>query len=168
MVTEKGLWYTTEAGKNWRKLPKPPSPLFRVYFTSEKDGWAVGAKESRFRKHNDGGEHWKAAGSGCRKPPGDKEFSAYKLGFFSNSEVRVYLRLEPARGGRFGMSLWPDWMDPEAAVTRRELPHLAYSLVTSDGREYLEKAPSASVFGVMTRAPRFQQRLRCRVRAAAI
>jgi hypothetical protein len=148
MVTEKGLWYTSEAGKNWRKLPKPPSPLFRVYFTSEKDGWAVGPKKAAFETH-DAGEHWKPLAVAA-ETPGDKEFSAYNWISFPTSKFGFISGWNQPRR-RFGISLWPDWMDPEAAVTRRELPHLAYSLVTSDGGTTW-KSTSASVFGVMTRA----------------
>ena len=35
MVTTKGLWQTTEAGKNWRKLPKLPGQIVRVAFVDE-------------------------------------------------------------------------------------------------------------------------------------
>src|SRR5215471_15259963 len=35
MVTTKGLWQTTEAGKNWRKLSRPPGQIFRVCFTDD-------------------------------------------------------------------------------------------------------------------------------------
>src|SRR6266498_5944565 len=39
MVTAKGgLWQTTEAGKNWRKLTRMPAQVIRVYFTTERDG----------------------------------------------------------------------------------------------------------------------------------
>ena len=57
MVTTKGLWQTTEAGKNWRKLPKPPSNVYRVYFTDEKTGYAAAAKKKVYQTH-DGGQHW--------------------------------------------------------------------------------------------------------------
>ena len=42
MVTTRVLWRTTEAGRNWTKLPKIPDDILRVCFTSEKDGYAVG------------------------------------------------------------------------------------------------------------------------------
>src|SRR5215471_9360647 len=45
MVTEKGLWRTTEAGKDWRKLPHPPAQPLRVYFTDENNGWAACLKK---------------------------------------------------------------------------------------------------------------------------
>jgi hypothetical protein len=148
MVTEKGLWLTNETGKSWRKLPKPPTPFFRVLFLDEQNGWAAGPKKAAFETH-DGGEHWKAIEAAATLP-GEKDVSAYnwisfptpKIGFISGWN-------QPRR--RFGASRWPDWMDPEAAVTRRELPHLGYSLVTNDGGKTW-KPKSASVFGIMTRA----------------
>src|SRR5262249_3130194 len=57
MVTTKGLWQTTETGKNWRKLPKLPGQIFRVYFIDEKNGFAAGAKKKVFETH-DGGQTW--------------------------------------------------------------------------------------------------------------
>src|SRR6202050_5600558 len=45
MVTTKGLWRTTEAGKNWTKLPKISGEILRVSFITPMDGVAVGVKK---------------------------------------------------------------------------------------------------------------------------
>ena len=44
----------------------------------------------------------------------------------------------------------PDWMDPEAALNRRDYPHLTYSLETLDGGKTW-KSSTASLFGQITR-----------------
>src|SRR5579863_1278309 len=59
MVTTKGLWRTTEAGRSWTKMPKLPDDILRVCFTSDKDGYAVGLKKMVLQTH-DGGQTWTA------------------------------------------------------------------------------------------------------------
>jgi len=44
----------------------------------------------------------------------------------------------------------PDWMDPEAALNRRDYPHLSYSMETRDGGKTW-KTSTASLFGQVTR-----------------
>jgi photosystem II stability/assembly factor-like uncharacterized protein len=146
LVTDGGLWVTTEAGKNWRKLPKPPATLYRVYFMDEKNGWGAGPRKTALETH-DGGEHWKAI-SEASAPPGDKDVSAYTFISFATPQFGLISGWNRPRRRMF--SRFPDWMDPEAAVTRRELPHLAYDLFTRDGGKTW-KASSASVFGTVTR-----------------
>src|ERR1035441_2660375 len=57
MVTEKGIWKTDEAGKDWKKLPKPPATPWRVYFADENNGWAACNKKMVLVTH-DGGHKW--------------------------------------------------------------------------------------------------------------
>jgi len=54
----------------------------------------------------------------------------------------------PPRPGDAGIP--PAWMDPEAALRRRELPHLTYVLSTNDAGKTWRPA-SASVFGETVR-----------------
>lgn len=146
LVTAKGgLWQTTEAGRNWRKLPRIPGPALRVYFTTEKDGWAVGIKKKVFETH-DGGATWTSVAAAA-EPPGNADQSVYNWVAFASptagliSGLNIPQRRAPQR---------PDWMDPEAAVERRDLPHLVYSLSTNDGGKTW-KAGSASIFGEISR-----------------
>lgn len=145
MVTTKGLWQTVEAGKSWTKLPKVPGQIYRVYFTDEKTGWAVGPKKSAFETQ-DGGLHWRplpAAG----EQPGMAPYSAYTWVTFASREYGVITgwNIPP----RFLQSR-PDWVDPAAALRIRETPHLSYVLTTLDGGRTW-KSSSASLFGTITR-----------------
>src|SRR5687768_5638636 len=146
MVTAKGgLWQTTEAGKNWRKLPRIPAQILRVYFTTEKDGWAVGVKKKVLETH-DGGLSWKPL-EAAAEPPGNPEHSVYNWISFATPQMGLITgwNMPPRR-----MMERPEWLEPEAAVTRRDLPHLTYSLTTNDGGKTW-KAGSASLFGEVAR-----------------
>jgi hypothetical protein len=48
-------------------------------------------------------------------------------------------------------SIFPSWMDPEDTLSRRETPHLSYTLVTRDGGQNWHST-SMSLFGQVTRA----------------
>lgn len=145
MVTAKGLWQTTEAGRNWRKLPRLPGPIFRVHFLDEKNGYAVGAKKKVYETHN-GGQSW-AAIAAAAEPPGNPEYSAYTWIAFANPNAGIVTgwNMPPRRDQRM-----PDWMDPEAAMNRRDYPHLSYSMETRDGGKSW-KTSAASLFGQVTR-----------------
>jgi photosystem II stability/assembly factor-like uncharacterized protein len=145
MVTTKGLWQTTEAGKNWRKLPKVPSQIFRVHFLDDKNGFAVGVKKKVFETH-DGAQTWTPVAAAA-EPPGNPDFSVYTWIAFANPTTGLITgwNLPP----RFEAAL-PDWLDPEAALNRRDVPHLSYSLETRDGGKTW-KTSSASLFGQVSR-----------------
>jgi len=146
LVTAKGLWQTTEAGKNWIKLPKPPADILRVSFLDENNGWAVGARKSILETH-DGARHWKAVAAAA-EPPGDPRYSAYTWIAFANPQTALITGWNiPQR--RWGDET-PDWMDPENALLRSDLPHLNYTVRTRDGGKSWNSS-SASLFGEMER-----------------
>ncbi len=131
MVTTKGLWRTTEAGKNWTKLPKVPGDILRVGFTSDKDGYAVGLRDLVLKTH-DGAQTWSVVKEAADQP-GDPKYSAYVWVAFANPKVGLITGTNnPPR--RFA-PYFPDWLDPAATLRMREVPHLSYSLVTLDGGE---------------------------------
>jgi hypothetical protein len=146
MVTTKGLWRTTEAGRNWTKLPKVPGEILRVCFTSDKDGYAVGIKKLVL-KTRDGGQTW-APIKEAEDQPGDAKYSAYVWVAFADPKVGLITGTNtPPR--RFA-PLFPDWLDPEATFRMRDIPHLSYSLATLDGGETWRNK-SASLFGQTSR-----------------
>jgi photosystem II stability/assembly factor-like uncharacterized protein len=145
MVTTKGLWQTTETGRNWRKLPKVPGQIIRVAFVDEKNGYAAGIKKKVYQTH-DGGQSWTAVAAAA-EPPGNADYSAYTWIAFPTAKDGIVTgwNLPPRRDQRL-----PDWLDPEAAARRRDTPHLSYSLETHDGGATWV-AKSASLFGQVTR-----------------
>ena len=147
MVTEKGLWQTTEAGKSWTKLPRVPGQIFRVYFKDEKNGWAAGAKKTVLETHN-GGEQWTPVAAALEQP-GRAETSAYGWIVFATPQLGVITGWNRPPERAFTPQL-PAWSDPEAALKHRELPHLVLTLETHDGGKTW-KSSSASVLGLVTR-----------------
>ena len=146
LVTAKGgLWQTTEAGKNWRKLGRMPAQVIRVYFTTERDGWAAGTKKKVLETH-DGGLHWTPLAAAA-EPPGNADQSVYSWIVFAPPNIGLITgwNMPPRRDMER-----PEWMEPETATTRRSLPHLSYSLTTSDGGKTWQ-AGSASLFGEVSR-----------------
>jgi photosystem II stability/assembly factor-like uncharacterized protein len=145
MVTAKGLSQTTEAGRNWRKLPKPPGQILRVHFLDEKHGFAVGAKKKVYET-TDGGQNWSPVAAASEQP-GNPDHSAYTWIAFAgpNTGIITGWNIPPRPDQRL-----PDWMDPEAAANRRDFPHLSYSMETRDGGKTWKTA-SASLFGQVSR-----------------
>ncbi len=147
MVTEKGIWKTEESGKDWKKLPKPPASVWRVYFADENNGWAACNKKTVLVTH-DGGRKWEPIKTAA-EPPGAADRSAYSWIAFANRTYGIVFGFnQPAT--RWG-SRFPAWMDPEDAMSRRETPHLSYTMVTRDGGQTW-RAGSTSLFGHVTRA----------------
>jgi hypothetical protein len=147
MVTEKGIWRTDESGKDWKKLPKPPVPALRVYFTDENNGWAACSKKTVLVTR-DGGRKWEPV-KAASDPPGSPDRSVYSWITFATPKYGLALGFnQPIQ--RWG-SQFPAWMDPENALSRRETPHLSYTMVTTDGGQTW-KSGSTSFFGHVTRA----------------
>jgi photosystem II stability/assembly factor-like uncharacterized protein len=146
MVTEKGLWKTSEAGKDWQKLPKPPNQPWRVYFADENNGWAACTKKMSLATH-DGGRKWEPIPA-ASTVPGASDRSAYSWIAFADKDFGMITGFNQPSMRWAG--LFPTWLDPEDALSRRETPHLAYQLLTRDGGKTW-KAGSASLLGQITR-----------------
>lgn len=146
LVTTKGLWKTSEAGKNWTKLPKVPADILRVYFVDEDNGWAVGTKKTVLEIY-DGAKTWKLV-LAAAEPPGNRDYSAYTWIAFATPRFGLISGWNiPPR--RWDNDL-PDWMDPASALYRADLPHLSYTVRTNDGGKTWT-SNSASLFGEVAR-----------------
>jgi hypothetical protein len=146
LVTEKGLWVTTETGHNWRRLAKPPADLLRVLFLDDKHGFGVGLKK-KVLETRDGGEHWVSVDAAA-ETPGDANESVYNWIAFPTPRDGIIsgMNLPPERGEQ----QFPDWIDPEEALRHRSTSHLSYSLSTHNGGETWN-AGSTSLFGEVSR-----------------
>lgn len=149
MVTSDSIWATTESGHNWTKLNKAPPGLLRVWFLDKKNGFAAGLQK-RVVETADGGETWtplailKEVGD-----PKDIRTTAFmtfgEIAFTRNGNNGIISgwNIPPRRGG-------PDWMEPEAATKRRQVPHYTVLLQTTDAGKTWSKG-EASLFGQVTR-----------------
>jgi photosystem II stability/assembly factor-like uncharacterized protein len=146
MVTEKGLWRTSEGGRDWRKLGKLPAPALRVYFWDENHGIAACLKKTVLETY-DGGKKWTPIEEAL-KPAGAPERSAYTWIAFGTPQYGLITGFNQPIN-RWG-SMFPTWLDPAEALSRREMPHLSYTLSTLDGgKKWVSGA--ASLIGHVTR-----------------
>jgi len=128
MVTDRGIWKTEEAGRNWNKVASVQGVL-RVHFLDENRGFAAGVRKTLLET-NDGGRSW---------------IAPQIVEKVSTSKTNTVFAALDFLGGRFGLiagwsrppramgSRFPDWMDPEAASRRRELPATTIVIETRDG-----------------------------------
>ena len=141
MVTDNGIWRTTESGRNWVKT-KAPAGLLRVWFLDRQHGFAAGL-EKRVLETHDGGETWTPVGiTGDVKS--DPTFTTFgEISFSGKRGIISGWNIPPRRGG-------PDWMEPERAGRNREVPGYSVMLETGDGGATWVKS-EASIFGQATR-----------------
>ena len=144
MVTDKGLWFTDESGRTWKKLSEqlkpdknlsPPTTiglLLRVWFVDENHGFGVGLQKTMVET-KDGGRTWLPV-EAAAKPAGNPAYTAYTNIMFADAKRGVIVGgSEPPRHEDGMRGSLPAWMDPERASKRRQVPTLTLLAQTSDG-----------------------------------
>ena len=129
MVTDKGIYSTTEAGRDWHKIGKTPAPAVRVFFWDENRGIAACEKKT-VAETVDGGKKWTKI-EAAATPVGAADRSVYNWIAFATPKYGLVTGFNQPIN-RFG-PMFPTWMDPEEALSRRETAHLGYTLSTVDG-----------------------------------
>lgn len=142
MVTEKGIWQTVESGRGWTKLPKSPEGLLRVWFLDNKHGFAAGL-EKRVYETTDGGVTWTLLPI-VSEVQGDPTYTTFgEISFIGKNGIITGWNIPPRPGG-------PDWMEPERAARRKQVPTYGVLLETTNaGKTWLKS--EASIFGQVTR-----------------
>jgi hypothetical protein len=140
----RAVWRSEEGGREWKKVSSQKG-ILQLHFVSEKEGWAAGTEKSAWSTV-DGGATWKAIDAAA-KIAGNPRYSQFNVIAFQG---RLGLIVGNSRPPRPDTSLFPDWMVPEEAAKRRELPGLMMTLDTRDGGKNWTSA-TASVFGLLTR-----------------
>jgi len=146
MVTGKGIWRTTEGGRDWHKIGKPPAQALRVYFWDENHGIAACMKKTVVETF-DGGKKWTAIKQ-AETPPGAPDRSAYSWIAFATPKYGIVTGFNQPLN-RWG-SMFPAWLDPAEALSRRETAHLGYTLSTTDGGKTWVTG-TQSILGQVTR-----------------
>ena len=142
MVTEKGIWQTTESGRSWTKMKSAPSGMLRIWFLDKKHGYTAGLEKRVFETVN-GGDTWTLLPI-SQEAQGDPTYTTYgEIAFSEDGGIIAGWNIPPRPGG-------PDWMEPERAAKRRQLPNLTILLQTANGGKTWAKS-EASVFGQVTR-----------------
>ena len=146
MVTEKGIWRTTESGRDWHKLGKPPAPALRVFFWDENHGIAACMKKTVLETQ-DGGKKWTPIAEAAT-PAGAPERSSYGWIAFANPKYGLVTGFNQPLSR--WTSMFPAWLDPAESLSRRETAHLGYTLSTTDGGKTWVSG-SQSILGHVTR-----------------
>ena len=147
MVTTKGLWQTSEAGRTWTKLPKIPNTIIRVHFLDEQHGFAIGSKKTALETH-DAGITWQPLDLSATASGENINYTAYTWIDFATPKVGLITGWNNPPN-RYGPDL-PDWVDPAVTLHQRVPPHITYTVATYVGAQTW-KASAGSLFGVVTR-----------------
>lgn len=145
MVTEKGVWKTEEAGRQWKKLSDQKN-LLRVHFLDETRGFGIGLRKT-FVETSDGGRTWKPV-AGMDSIKATEEFTAFTSIAFADGKHGIVAGASTPPRGR--PPQFPEWMDPEAAARRRQWPSMTILVETKDGGSTW-KPVTTSLFGRITR-----------------
>jgi hypothetical protein len=142
MVTERGIWTTSESGRNWSKLKNAPGGMSRVWFLDRQHGFAAGL-EKRVFETKDAGDTWTILPI-LSEVEGNSLFTTFgEIAFAGDKGIISGWNIPPRHGG-------PDWMEADRSTARKELPHYAVLLETLDGGKKWTKS-DASVFGQISR-----------------
>jgi hypothetical protein len=160
MVTDKGLWFTEESGRTWKKLSEQIKPdknlmpqttiglLLRVWFLDAKHGFGVGLQKT-IVETTDGGRTWNPV-EAAAKPAGNPAYTAYTHIVFANARRGVIAGgSQPPRREEGMRGSLPAWMDPERASKRKQVPTLTLLAQTSDGGATWDPT-TAPLFGTIT------------------
>ena len=160
MVTDRGVWFTDESGRTWKKLCEqikpdktldPPTTiglLLRVWFLDENHGFGVGLQKT-IVETKDGGRTWSHV-EAAAKPAGNPAYTAYTHIAFPDAKRGVIVggSQPPRREDGMRGSL-PSWMDPERASKRKQVPTLTLLAQTTDGGATWT-ATTTPLFGLVT------------------
>jgi len=116
--------------------------MLRVWFTDKKHGFAAGLEKRVFETTN-GGETWTLIPA-SQEGEGDSTYTTYgEIAFTGENGIISGWNIPPRRGG-------PDWMEPDKAKRRPQIPNLTILMQTMDGGKTWKKS-EASIFGQVTR-----------------
>jgi photosystem II stability/assembly factor-like uncharacterized protein len=144
LVTEGGIHFSNDFGRRWDRISKLKN-VARVAFLDPQRGFAVGAPKKIWQTTN-GGKDWIEVPEAAA-PKSEPERSMYHWVHFSSPLRGTILGFHEPRRRESG---FPDWMDPEGARQRRQLPSLALLLETLDGGKTWTPSTS-SIFGRIMR-----------------
>ncbi|HYL75547.1 MAG TPA: hypothetical protein VEU96_15145 [Bryobacteraceae bacterium] len=142
MVTDKGLWSTSESGRSWKKMEGWKKGIVRVHFRDPLHGYAIGFPKI-VRETTDGGKNWTKLAEAA-KPTTDAERTVYDCIAFLGNHGLITGRVTP-----FSLEETPIWMDPNTARYRRERQSPTILLETLDGGQHWDSTTS-SIFGHIT------------------
>jgi len=132
MVTDRGIWSTSESGRSWTKLESAKGAV-RVHFLDALHGYAIGFPKLVYET-TDGGKKWNKLAV-AETPPTAAKDTVYDNIAFSGQHGVIVGNLIPRDNGRP-----PIWLDPNEARYRREHQTKVAILETFDGGKSWESS----------------------------
>ena len=143
MVTEKGVWQTSESGRTWTKKTRAPSDLVRVWFLTRDHGFGAGT-EKRVFETNDGGDTWTLMPI-VKEVPSDPKTTTFGEIVFNGKAGIISGWSMPPRPEL------PLYAQPsQTNAVHKQIPTYSVMLQTVDGGQTWKKS-EASMFGQITR-----------------
>jgi len=139
----KGIWFSAESGRAWRRVLKD-SDILTTYFTTPERGWALGA-EKKLLETRDGGKTWTKVESVSEIKTSPERTVFYAIGFVNPKTGMIAGRSEP----HVRDEDVPIWMDTSPEL-RHERPAVSILMDTKDGGETWSPS-TASMFGRISR-----------------
>ena len=142
MVTDRGIWFTEESGRTWKKQASPKG-ILRVLFMDAKHGFAVGFPKLVYET-TDAGRNWIKVDAATTVATNTGEIVYDCIAFDGHDLVIVGRELQE------GDERLPIWMNPNTARFRSEQQSTIVILNTSDlGKSW--KASTSRLTGNLTR-----------------
>jgi len=143
MVTGRGIWFSSEAGRAWKRLYKQEG-LVRVHFASRERGWALGALK-KLLETSDGGKTWTKVAAAETLKTSIERTVFHAITFLTPRHGLIAARSEPP----VRRDEKPLWMDSEAE-SRKERPTVTALLETQDGGKTWRES-TLSMFGRLSK-----------------
>ena len=141
--TPKGVWRSEEGGREWKKISNTKL-IMKMQFTSATHGFAAGAPKGAWET-TDGGKTWTLL-----PVLKDVKATTENASFLAVAVQGKYAMIGGnSRPPRRDQSIYPDWMVPTEASTRKEWPAMMILLESRDAGKTWSPATS-SVFGTLT------------------
>jgi photosystem II stability/assembly factor-like uncharacterized protein len=142
MVTERGLWSTSDGGTSWKKLEGLKKGLLESYFLNPLHGFVIGFPKAVYETR-DGGKKWTrvAAANNPTTTPLDTVYES--ISFLGEHGFII--------GNAAGRDAdeTPVWMNPSEARFHRERPATLVVLETMDGGKTWD-SHNTSFYGSLT------------------
>jgi photosystem II stability/assembly factor-like uncharacterized protein len=141
MVSDRGLWFTGDFGKTWRKAGDLPKGITKVWFLTDTHGWAIGSNK-QVVETTDGGKSWTPI-EAAKEAPGAVTFTVYSDIVFMRNHGIITGWSKPR-----DFNSHPEWQTPESR-SNAVVPGTTIFLETPDGGKTWSSS-SGAMFGQLS------------------
>jgi len=140
MVSDKGLWFTGDFGRTWKKSGDLPKGISKVWFLTTTHGWGIGSNKQVIETTN-GGVSWSPV-EAAKEPPGAVATTVYSAITFVRNHGIITGWNKP-----LDYYSHPEWQSPESRNSYG--PGTTIFLETADGGKTWTSS-SGAMFGQLT------------------